>query len=263
MRARLKPLAEQVIVVTGASSGLGLAVARKAAEAGASLLLTSADEPAVRKLVEEINGAGGRAHAVAADLSDSDACARVGRAAIARFGGFDTWIIAGGDEAARANAAREAAAQLRAASRSGVLVHMAERGLGPEVRRALKTYGRAINLTHIGLPRGLEAFEVAAAAALYAATHPVSRMAISARGKLSAFTQARKHRGVLVGVGVVALAGVALWAGRKGLVSAARPHLGRVIRPLVIEAARRRPLQAAKLVARHPREALKLVGSLR
>src|SRR6185369_8983946 len=115
MRPKFKPLAEQVIVVTGASSGAGLAVAKKAAEAGAALLLTSADEPAVRKLAEDINALGGRAHAVVADLSDPEACGRVARAAIARFGGFDTWISTGGDEAACAKSAREAAAQLKAA----------------------------------------------------------------------------------------------------------------------------------------------------
>ena len=263
MRAKFKPLAEQVIVVTGATTGLGLDVAKKAAEAGAALLLTSTDEPAVRKLAEEINAAGGRAHAVAADLADGEACARVARAAIARFGGFDTWINAGGDETACANGAREAAAQLRAGSRFGVLVHMAERALNAEVRRGLKTYGRHINLTHIGLPKGLKSFEVAAAAALYAALNPVSHMAINAKGKLSAFTQARKHQGVLVGVGIVALAGVALWAGRRTLTTAARPHLVRAVRPLVIQAARRRPLQAVKMVARHPRQALNLVRALR
>ena len=263
MSARLKPLAEQIIVVTGASSGLGLEVARQAAEAGASLLLTSADEASVRRLAEEINAGGGRAHAVAGDLSDADACGRVARAAIARFGGFDTWISAGGEEAARANGAREAAAQFRAGSRPGVVVHMAEAPLDAEVRRGLKTYGRAINLTHIGLPRGLKSFATAASAALYAAANPVGRMAISRRGKLSAFTRARKHQGVLIGVGVVAIAGVALWAGRRTIVAAAGPRVGRAIRPLLIEAARRRPLEAARLAVRHPRQALKLVSSLR
>jgi len=263
MRAKFKPLAEQVIVVTGASSGPGLAVAKKAAEAGASLLLTSADEPAVRKLVEEINAAGGRAHAVAADLSDAEACGRVARAAIARFGGFDTWINAGGDEAACANGVREAAAQLRAGARSGVLIHMAERALDADVRRGLKTYGQAVNLTHIALPGGVKTYEVAAVAALYAAITPVARMAVNAKGKLSAFTQARKHQGLIAGVGVLAVAGIAIWAGRKSLSGAARPHLVRVVRPLVIEAARRRPLQAAKLVAKHPRQAFNIARALR
>jgi NADP-dependent 3-hydroxy acid dehydrogenase YdfG len=59
MGARLKPLAQQVIVVTEATSGLGLAVARRAADAGAALLLTSADEHAVRRLAEEFNAIGG------------------------------------------------------------------------------------------------------------------------------------------------------------------------------------------------------------
>ena len=263
MRARFKPLAEQIIVVTGATSGLGLAVVRKAAEAGASLLLTSADEPAVRKLAEEINAAGGRAHAVAAELSDPDACARVARATIARFGGFDTWISTGGGDQACSNGVREAAAQLRAGSRPGVLVHMSDAPLEREVRRGVKTYGRAINLTHIGLPRGLKTFDTAAAAALYAATNPVGRMEVSAQGKLSAFTHARKHPGMLVGVGVLALAGVALWAGRRQIAAVARPQIGRALRPVLIEAARRRPLQAAQLAMRHPRQALKLVTSLR
>ncbi len=118
-------------------------------------------------------------------------------------------------------------------------------------------------LPHVGLPRGLKSFEVAAAAALYAATNRVSRMEVSAGGKLSAFTEARKHQGVLVGVGVLALAGVALWAGRRQIAAAARPQLGRVLRPALIEAARRRPLQAARLAVRHPRQALKLMAALR
>ncbi len=263
MNAKIKPLAEQVIVVTEASAGLGLAVARRAAAAGASLLLTSVDEPAVRKLAEEINATGGRAHAVAGDLSDGEACAKVARAAIARFGGFDTWITAGGDEAACANGAREAAAQLKAGARTGVLVHMSERVLGPEVRRALKTYGRAVKLTQVTLPRGLKSFDGAAAAALYAAIEPLSQIALTAQGKLPGATLARKHQGLILGVGILALAGIAVWVGRKRIAGAARPHVARAVRPLVIKAARRRPLQAAVLAVKHPRRALRLAAALR
>lgn len=262
MRAKIKPLAEQVIVVTGASSGLGLAIAKKAAEAGVSLLLTSADEPAVRKLAEDINAAGGRAHAVAGDLADGDACARVARAAIARFGGFDTWINAGGDEAACANGAREAAAQMKAASRGGVLVNMSERALGSEIRRALKTYGRAVILSQVSLPRGLKRFEGAAAAALFAALDPMGQIALTPRGKLSGATLARRHRGLILGVGVLALTGIAIWVGRKTIVTATRPHVARAVRPLVLRALRRRPLQAATLAVKHPRRAMKLVRAL-
>jgi hypothetical protein len=200
---------------------------------------------------------------VAADLADPDACSRVARATIARFGGFDTWISAGGGDQACTNGVREAAAHLRAGSRPGVLVHMSDGPLEAEVRRGVKTYGREINLTHVTVPRNLKSFDVAAAAALYAATNPVSRMEVSSRGKLSAFSEARKHPGVLVGVGVLALASVAIWAGRRQIVAAAKPHLGRALRPVVLEAARRRPLQTARLAMRHPRQAMKLVTSLR
>lgn len=92
MSAKLKPLAEQVIVITGASSGIGLATARKAAKAGAAVVLASRNEDALKAIAEEINAAGGRAHAVAGDVGDAADVETIARAAIARFGGFDTWI---------------------------------------------------------------------------------------------------------------------------------------------------------------------------
>ena len=48
MAVKLKPLADQVIVITGASSGIGLATARKAAKAGAAVVLASRNEDALR-----------------------------------------------------------------------------------------------------------------------------------------------------------------------------------------------------------------------
>ncbi|MFN3524331.1 MAG: SDR family oxidoreductase [Phenylobacterium sp.] len=92
MPPQLKPLSEQVIVITGASSGVGLATARRAAEAGAGVVLAARNETALRQVCEEINGAGGRAHAVAGDVGDPADVAKIARAAVARFGRFDTWI---------------------------------------------------------------------------------------------------------------------------------------------------------------------------
>ena len=92
MPAKLKPLAQQVIVITGASSGIGLATARKAAKAGAAVVLASRNETALKAIAEEINAAGGRAHAVSGDVGDPADVEKIARAAIARFGGFDTWI---------------------------------------------------------------------------------------------------------------------------------------------------------------------------
>jgi short-subunit dehydrogenase len=92
MRLKLKPLAEQVIVVTGASSGIGMATAQAAARAGADVVLVARNEPALQEVRRGIEAAGGRAHAVAADVGDPDQMAGVARAAVEQYGGFDTWV---------------------------------------------------------------------------------------------------------------------------------------------------------------------------
>lgn len=50
-----------IVVITGASSGIGLVTARAVAKRGAKLVLAARDEDALRQLVEEIRGNGGRA----------------------------------------------------------------------------------------------------------------------------------------------------------------------------------------------------------
>src|SRR4051812_4414297 len=91
-KLRLKPIGEQVIVITGASSGIGLTTARLAAQRGARLVLVARSEAALRQLEEEINSAGGQALAVVADVGKDEDVRHVADAAITRFGGFDTWI---------------------------------------------------------------------------------------------------------------------------------------------------------------------------
>jgi len=91
-KIRLKPLREQVIVVTGASSGIGLTTARLAAERGARLVVAARSEQALRRLEEEINTAGGEALAVVADVGKEEDVQHIADAAVTRFGGFDTWI---------------------------------------------------------------------------------------------------------------------------------------------------------------------------
>lgn len=92
MAVKLKPLAEQVIVITGASSGIGLATARKAAQAGAAVVLASRNDEVLRAVCKEINDAGGRAHPVSGDVGSQEDVEKIARAAIARFERFDTWI---------------------------------------------------------------------------------------------------------------------------------------------------------------------------
>jgi short-subunit dehydrogenase len=88
----LKPLNEQVLVVTGASSGVGLAVARKAVTAGAAVVLVSRNEAALRKVADELRAGGGRVATCAADVADPAAPERILGVAEQEFGGFDTWI---------------------------------------------------------------------------------------------------------------------------------------------------------------------------
>ena len=92
MKMRLKNLCDQVMVITGASSGIGLVTARMAAEAGARVVLVARNEDALRTLTEEINSSGGRAAYVAADVGDQQAVARIGQTARDQFGGVDTWV---------------------------------------------------------------------------------------------------------------------------------------------------------------------------
>ena len=89
---RLKPLSDQVIVITGASSVIGLATAQAAAEAGAKVVMTARNLDALTAVKAELEAKGGAVEIIAADIADADAAERIAAAAIARFGGFDTWV---------------------------------------------------------------------------------------------------------------------------------------------------------------------------
>ncbi len=92
MLRKLKPIHEQVIVITGASSGIGLATARMAARRGARLVLASRSEKNLTRLQEEIRQHGGEAVHVEADVTHEGDVERISSVAEEAFGGFDTWI---------------------------------------------------------------------------------------------------------------------------------------------------------------------------
>ncbi len=92
MRVSLRPLHEQVIVITGASSGIGLCTARMAAEQGARIVLGARSADVLDRLVEEITARGGEALAVSVDVADEDAVERLADRALSRFGRIDSWI---------------------------------------------------------------------------------------------------------------------------------------------------------------------------
>lgn len=89
---RLKPLAEQVIVITGASSGNGLATALLAARRGASVVLVARNAEALETIRDRILADGGRAVAVVADVANADEVERIAERAVEAFGGFDSWV---------------------------------------------------------------------------------------------------------------------------------------------------------------------------
>jgi NAD(P)-dependent dehydrogenase (short-subunit alcohol dehydrogenase family) len=92
MNFRLKKLSDQVIVITGASSGIGLVTARLAAKRGARVVLNARNEQALRRIVDGINAAGGEAIHVAGDVGEFADVQKIATESLRRFGGFDTWV---------------------------------------------------------------------------------------------------------------------------------------------------------------------------
>jgi NAD(P)-dependent dehydrogenase (short-subunit alcohol dehydrogenase family) len=87
-----KPVSEQVVVVTGASSGLGRAIARAAGERGAKVVVTARNGEALDRCVAEIEAAGSEALGVPADCAVQDDVAQVVEQAVDRFGRIDTYV---------------------------------------------------------------------------------------------------------------------------------------------------------------------------
>src|SRR5688572_24208896 len=92
MALKLKPLNEQVMVITGASSGIGLATAEAAAAKGVKLVLNARSDEALDEIVARLNADGGEAIAVPGDVSDRGQMQRLAREAVNRFGRIDTWV---------------------------------------------------------------------------------------------------------------------------------------------------------------------------
>lgn len=92
MRIELLPVGEQVMVITGASSGIGLVTAKQAAQRGASVVLTARNGEDLARAVEEIRLEGGRAVHMTADVADPNQVEMVAEAAIRAFGRIDTWV---------------------------------------------------------------------------------------------------------------------------------------------------------------------------
>ena len=92
MRIDLLPVGEQVIVITGASSGSGFVTAKQAAQRGACVVLSARNGDDLARAVEEIRHEGGRAVHITADVADPHQVETIAEAAIRAFGRIDTWV---------------------------------------------------------------------------------------------------------------------------------------------------------------------------
>ena len=91
-KPRLKPLDQQVVVIIGASSGIGRESAIQCAARGAKVVVAARSEPGLQSLVEEIEAAGGVATYALCDASSAGQVAAVANHAIATYGRIDTWV---------------------------------------------------------------------------------------------------------------------------------------------------------------------------
>lgn len=82
----------RTVIVTGASSGLGMGFARSLAGAGADLVLAARRLDRLEALADELRAGGSEVHVIAADVARSEDCDAVAAAAAARFGRIDALI---------------------------------------------------------------------------------------------------------------------------------------------------------------------------
>jgi NAD(P)-dependent dehydrogenase (short-subunit alcohol dehydrogenase family) len=149
---QLKPVSEQVVVVMGASSGIGRATALRFAEQGAKVVVAARGEPGLRSLVAEIEAAGGTATAVVGDVTDPAQVQNVADRAVAEHGRLDTWVhmagvllVAGFDDTTPEEFARVLQVNLLGQ------VHGAKAAL-PHLRRG---GGAFISMSSMGSQRGI------------------------------------------------------------------------------------------------------------
>jgi 3-oxoacyl-[acyl-carrier protein] reductase len=165
----------RVALVTGASRGIGEAIARRLAAEGATLLAAARSKQALAQVVADIAGAGGRARALTLDVSDSSSIEAVMKSALEEHGQIDVLVNNAGiaEDNLILRMSREAWDRVLATNLTGafLLTQAVVKGM---VRRR---YGRIVNVTSVvGLMGNAgQANYAAAKAGLVGLTRSVAR----------------------------------------------------------------------------------------
>lgn len=88
----MKKLSGKIVVVTGASSGAGRAMANALASEGAKLVLAARREEVLKEVAQECRELGGEALVVVTDVKEMADVHRLAKAALARYYGIDAWV---------------------------------------------------------------------------------------------------------------------------------------------------------------------------
>jgi len=92
MSITLKPLRNQVILITGATSGIGLATVHKAVNAGAKVFMVARNEDELQKIQDEMRLNGFNTAFAVADVAEFDQLQSAADHCITTFGRIDTWV---------------------------------------------------------------------------------------------------------------------------------------------------------------------------